>query len=180
MIRKILTAGTGALALLLAISLMPADAAEGWSVIPAPSDDEPFEAASVTNDAGDNLIVWSRNVDGHIQVFAELHPAQGVILAKAMPVYRIDDGAPIDTDDIRARGDAQNAMWGLTNDHSSFWLVWESNKPVVKAADTLHPWFVGQELRLSVMTHDGSMRDMLFPLTGSAAAIQKATGVHVE
>jgi hypothetical protein len=180
MIQKILTAGTGALALLLAISLTPAHAAEGWSVIPAPSDDEPFDAASVTNDAGDNLIVWSRNVEGHVQVFAELHPAKGVTLAKAMPVYRIDDGTPIDTDEIRVRGDSNNAMWGLTNERTSFWLLWDSTSSVVKATDTLHPWLVGQELHLTVMTHDGSMREMLFPLTGSAAAIQKATGVRAE
>lgn len=181
MILKRLVAGIGALALLLAVSLAPALAsAEGWSVIPAPSDDEPFDAASVTNDAGDNLIVWSRNVDGHVQVFAELHPAQGVTLAKAMPVYRIDDGTPIDTDDIRARGDSNNAMWGLTNERTSFWLLLDSTSPVVKATDALHPWLVGQELHLTVMTRDGSMREMLFPLTGSAAAIRKATGVHAE
>jgi hypothetical protein len=181
MIRKIVMAGTGALALLLANSFTPAiAAAEGWSVVPAPSDDEPFDAASVTNDAGDNLIVWSRKVDGHLQVFAELHPAQGVKLAKAMPVYRIDDGAPIDTDEIRARGDSQNAMWGLTNERTSFWLLWESDDHVAKATDALHPWLVGKELHLSVMTNDGSMREMLFPLTGSAAAIGKATGVRAE
>ena len=130
--------------------------------------------------AGDNLIVWSRNVDGHVQVFAELHPAQGVTLAKAMPVYRIDDGTPIDTDEIRARGDSNNAMWGLTNERTSFWLLLDSPSPVVKATDALHPWLVGQELHLTVMTRDGSMREMLFPLTGSAAAIRKATGVHAE
>jgi hypothetical protein len=180
MIRKIVMAGTGALALLLAISLNPVMAAEGWTVVAAPSDDEPFDAASITNEAGDNLIIWSRNVDGHVQVFAELHPAQGVKLAKAMPVYRIDDGASIDTDDIRARGDSQNAMWGLTTERTSFWLLLDSSKPVAMPEDALHAWLVGQELHLSVMTHDGSMREMSFPLAGSAAAIRKATGVRLE
>ena len=181
MILKRLMAGAGALALLLAVSVAPAQAsAEGWSVVPAPSDDEPFDAASVTNEAGDNLIVWSRKVDGHVQVFAELHPAEGVKLAKAMPVYRIDDGAPIDTDEIRARGDAQNAMWALTSERTSFWLLWDSDTEVAKTSDAFHPWFVGRELHLSVMTNDGSMREMLFPLKGSAAAIRKATGVRPE
>ncbi|HWA45387.1 MAG TPA: hypothetical protein VHA10_19350 [Hypericibacter adhaerens] len=182
MIRKLVMAGTGALALLLANSFAPpaVAASEGWSVVPAPSDDEPFDAASVTNEAGDNLIVWSRNVDGHVQVFAELHPAEGIKLAKAMPVYRIDDGNPVDTDEIRIRGDSQNAMWGLTTERTSFWLLLDSTKPVVMPADPLHAWFVGQELHLSVMTHDGSMREMTFPLAGSAAAIRKATGVRTE
>jgi hypothetical protein len=103
-----------------------------------------------------------------------------VKLAKAMPVYRIDDGAPVDTDEIRARGDANNAMWGLTSERSSFWLLWDSDTEVAKATDAFHPWFVGKELHLSVMTNDGSMREMLFPLTGSAAAIRKATGVRAE
>ena len=180
MIRKIVMAGTGAVALLLAASFTPAMAAEGWTVVAAPTDDEPFDAASVTNDAGDNLIVWSRSVDGHVQVFAELHPAEGVTLAKAMPVYRIDDGTPIDTDDIRIKGDSLNAMWGLTTERTSFWLLLDSSKPVVTPSDGLHAWFVGQKLYLTVMTHDGSMREMLFPLTGSAAAIHKATGIRTE
>lgn len=181
MILRKLAAGTGALALLLVLSTLPATAsADGWSVVPAPSADQPFDAASITNTQGDNLIVWSRTADGLLQVFAELHPAEGIKLGRVMPVYKIDDGEIVDTDQIRAKGDLQNALWGLVNERASLWLLWTSDKPVVKRGEALHPWLSGRQLTVSIPVADGSVREMVFPLAGSSAAIRKATGITIE
>ncbi|MFZ5789084.1 MAG: hypothetical protein ACOY3L_00140 [Pseudomonadota bacterium] len=181
MILRKLAAGTGALALLLVLPILQAAAsANSWSVVPAPSADEPFDAASITNTEGDNLIVWSRQADGRLQVFAELHPAEGVKLGRIMPVYKIDGGEAVDTDQIRAKGDLQNALWGLVNERASVWLLWTSDTPVVKRGEALHAWLSGRQLTVSIPVADGSTRQMVFPLAGSSAAIRKVTGITVE
>jgi len=169
-------------ALLLAALLLPAGPARAadWTVAPAPTEDEPFDAAQTVSDDGDSLLVWSRATPDGIQVFAELHPAEGVVFAKIMPVYRVDADEPVDTDTIRFKGEAKNALWGMVREHVTFWLLWQSADPVAKSGDPLHRWLAGRELEVSIPVADGSTRVMRFSLAGSSAAIRKATGVAME
>jgi hypothetical protein len=132
------------------------------------------------SEAGDSLLVWSRSTPDGIQVFAELHPAEGVAFAKIMPVYRVDGDEPVDTDVIRFKGEEKNALWGMVREHVTFWLLWQSADPVAKSGDALHRWLEGRELEVSIPPADGSTRIMRFSLAGSSAAIRKATGVAME
>lgn len=161
------------------LELAPAVAA-AWTVASAPTEEEPFDAAQTLSDAGDSLLVWSRQTEDGIQVFAELHPAEGVAFASIMPVYRVDADEPVDTDIIRFKGEERNALWGLTRERVTFWLLWQSSDPIVKPGDPLHRWLQGQALEISIRLADGSTRVMHFSLEGSSAAIQKATGVAME
>jgi hypothetical protein len=169
-------------ALFLALPLLaPASAgAADWTVAPAPTADEPFDAAQTVSEAGDSLLVWSRPTPDGIQVFAELHPAAGVAFAAVMPVYRVDADEPVDTDIIRFKGEEKNALWGLVRENVTLWLLWQSSDPVARPGDPLHRWIHGQQLEVSIPLADGSTRVMHFSLAGSSAAITKATGVAVE
>jgi hypothetical protein len=174
--------GTGLAAMVLAAVLLAPGATLGaeWTVAPAPTEDEPFDVAQIVSEAGDSLIVWSRPTPDGIQVFAELHPADGVAFAHVMPVYRVDADEPVDTDVIRFKGEEKNALWGMVNDRVSFWLLWQSTDLVAKPGDSLHRWLRGRELVVSIPIADGSTRVMRFSLAGSSVAIRKATGVAVQ
>jgi len=158
---------------------LPGTAAD-WIVAPAPTEDEPFDAARTVSEAGDSLFVWSRATPDGIQVFAELHPAEGVAFAHVMPVYRVDADEPVDTDTIRFKGEEKKALWGLVSERVTLWLLWQSVDAVAKPGDPLHRWIQGRELVVSIPVADGSTRVMRFSLVGSSAAIQKATGVAVQ
>ena len=173
---------TGLAAFALAAALLaplPALGAD-WTVAPAPTEDEPFDAARTVSEAGDSLFVWSRATPDGIQVFAELHPAEGVAFAHVMPVYRVDADEPVDTDTIRFKGEEKKALWGLVSERVTLWLLWQSGEPVAKPGDPLHRWIQGRELVVSIPIADGSTRVMRFSLAGSSAAIRKATGVAVQ
>ncbi len=154
--------------------------AEDWIVAPAPTEDEPFDTAQTRSEGGDSLIVWSRPSAAGLQVFAELHPAEGVAFAGTMPVYRVDEDEPVDTDLIRFKGEENNALWGMAREHVAFWLLWESSEAIVLPGDPLHRWIQGRELEVSITLADGSTRVMRFSLAGSGAAIQQATGVALK
>jgi len=154
--------------------------AEDWIVAPAPTEDEPFDAAQTHSDGGDSLIVWSRPSASGVQVFAELHPAAGIAFAGTMPVYRVDEDEPVDTDVIRFKGEENNALWGMAREHVAFWLLWQSSEAIALPGDPLHRWIQGRELEVSIPLADGSTRVMHFSLVGSGAAIQQATGVALK
>lgn len=179
-IRKTGANGFAALALATALLSAPHARAADWTVGPAPSADEPFDAAQTSSEGGDSLLVWSRPSADGIQVFAELHAAEGVAFAEVMPVYRVDADEPVDTDVIRFKGEEKQALWGLVSDRVTLWLLWESVEAVAKPGDPLHRWTQGRELVVSIPVADGSTRVMRFSLAGSGAAIQKATGVAVQ
>lgn len=168
-----------ALMSLALLAVTPTLAAD-WIVAPAPTEDEPFDAAQTLSDGGDSLLVWSRPSAAGIQVFAELHPAAGVLFAGIMPVYRVDSDEPVDTDLIRFKGEEKNALWGLAREHVAFWLLWQSSEAIAQPGDPLHRWLAGRELTVSIPLADGSTRVMRFSLAGSSTAIQQATGVALQ
>jgi hypothetical protein len=175
-----LGAGLAAIAFAAAIVAPLASLGAEWTVAPAPTEDEPFDAAQITSEAGDILLVWSRPTADGIQVFAELHPADGVAFAHVMPVYRVDADEPVDTDVIRFKGEEKSALWGMVNDRVTFWLLWQSTEAIARPGDPLNSWIRGRELVVSIPVADGSTRIIRFSLAGSSVAIRKATGVAVQ
>jgi hypothetical protein len=165
------------LALLLMLLAVPGQAAE-WTVGPAPSDDPSMSAALVQNEDGHALFLWSRQVDGRIQVFAELHLGRGERFGQSMPSYRIDGGETVDTDTIRQQGEELGALWGHVGPEVAFWMVWTSIHSAVLPSDDFADWFSGREIEFSYIAADGSERKTRFPLTGAAAAVRAAAGLE--
>ena len=173
------------LAVLLAAALvaLPAAspaAAERWRVGPAPSDHADLKAATISNADGQTIYLWTLDGDGADQVFCELHLAEGEAFGDAMPVYRIDDQAAVDTAEIRDAGDDRNALWAHVGENAAFWLI--SILPAQDAAPdaALRPWMDGKELVVSFEDGDGAARTARFSLAGSAEAIRAATGVSTD
>lgn len=166
--------------LLVLLLSLPAAAADGWRVGPAPSDDPELKAARVTNEDGHTLYVWllTRDDSDERQLFGELHLAAGSAFAGTMPVYRIDGAKAVDTAEIRKAGEAQDALWGHVGERVAFWLI--APVPAVAAAHraALEPWLSGQSLAIQFRTADGAEQTTHFTLAGSAAAIRDATGIE--
>lgn len=162
-----------------AMLALPAAAAEGWSVGPAPSDNPELKAATVTNADGHTVYLWLLSGDEahERQLFCEMHLADGTAFAGDMPVYRIDDAAEVDTADIRDAGDARSALWAHVGERVAFWLI--SAMPETGAAPdaALTPWLAGNELAVTFRAADGSEHTTRFTLAGSAEAIRTATGI---
>jgi hypothetical protein len=167
-----------ALPLLLLLLAMPARAGE-WSVGPAPSDDPTMEAAVVLNDAGDALFLWSREGEQRTQVFAELHLGRGEKFAGEMPTYRIDGGAPVDTDQVRREGEILGALWGHVGESAAFWLAWTSIGRTILPSDSFAAWLRGREIAIDYKAADGAQHTARFPLAGIGEAVRKATGLEV-
>lgn len=163
------------IALLLTLLLaLPAHAGD-WTVGPAPSDDPAMTAATVLNDDGHALFLWSRSFDDRHQLFAELHLARGESFSGVMPTYRVDGGDPVDTDTVRQEGESLGAMWGNARDGVAFWLAWTSIQPVILPSDRLADWFKGRELEIAWHGADGTPKATRFPLAGIAEALHRAT-----
>lgn len=169
----------------LAISL-PAGAAtsptsaiaeEGWRVGPAPSDHADLKAASVRSAEGHVLYLWSLIGERADQVFCEIHLVDGEKFGDAMPVYRIDDRAEVDTADIRDAGDAQSALWAHLGSDVAFWLVTIVPSGATESDAALEPWLDGRELVVRYRNADGADQTARFTLAGSADAIRGATGI---
>jgi len=167
-----------ALALLLMVAAAPA-AAEDWFVARAPSDTPDLLAASTVNADGHRLYVWPFQDRERRLVMIELHLADGLALA-AMPRYRIDDGAEVNTDIIRQEGERANAMWGNASGGVAFWKAWSGSEPLVPESHPFRQWYTGDNVAFTLPLADGSERTTVFPLTGAAAAILAATAVGPE
>jgi len=163
--------------LLLALLLIasPAFAAE-WTVGPAPSDDASMKAATVMNEDGHALYLWSREIDHRYQLFVELHLGHAKAFGDKMPTYRIDDGEPIDTDVIRQEGDALGALWGHVGGDTAFWLAWTSIQKTILPSDKFAQWLSGKEIEFTYKGSDGDTLSTRFSLSGAAAAVRSATG----
>jgi len=164
------------LSLLLLVS-MPALAAD-WTVGPAPSDDPAMKAATVLNEQGHALFLWSRQVDQRYQLFAELHLGRGEAFGERMPTYRIDGGEPVDTDVVRQRGEALGALWGHVGGDTAFWLVWTSIQQAILPSDDFARWLGGPPIEFTYQAPDGATKTTGFSLAGAAAAIRGATGLQ--
>lgn len=152
-------------------------AAERWHVGPAPSDHADLKAATISNADGQTIYLWTLDGDSADQVFCELHLADGEAFGDAMPAYRIDDRAAVDTAEIRDAGDERNALWAHVGETVAFWLV--AILPAQDAApdDALRPWMEGKELVVSFEDVDGAAQTARFSLAGSAEAISAATEI---
>jgi hypothetical protein len=148
-----------------------------WTVGPAPSDDPGMLAATIDNDAGARLYVWSRRDAERFQVFIELHPGKEHMFGSEMPRYRIDNGEEIDTEQIRQDGERVNALWGYVAPTATSWLIWTSILDEVLPGDRLYDWFTGSEVAISWRAPDGTSQETRFTLAGARAAILEATGV---
>lgn len=168
-----------AFAATLCLIALPA-LAEDWHVGPAPSDDPDMRAATIRNDDGAVLYLWSLHTGGRFQVFAEIHLAKDQSFGDQMPVYRIDDGAEIDTNEIRHEGDDVGAVWGYVGNTAAFWLVWTSIQDKVLMSDRLHEWFTGRELVIDYTDAAGTAQTSRFALSGSKPAILAATDLKAE
>ena len=162
--------------LALALSLPAAAAAEAWRVGPAPSDHTDLKAATVVNDEGHTLYLWELVDENRSQIYCEMHLAEGMRFADAMPVYRIDDGKPVDTAAIRDAGEALDALWAHVGDTVAFWLLSPIPSRDGAEHDALAPWLNGREVEVSFRTADGVEKTTRFSLEGSAEAIRGATG----
>jgi hypothetical protein len=173
-----------ALAMSLPASAATAPAAamaeEGWRVGPAPSDHADLKAASVRSAEGHVLYLWSLTGERMDQVFCEIHLADGEEFGDAMPVYRIDDRAEIDTAEIRDAGDAQSALWAHVGTDVAFWLVTIVPAGATASDAALEPWLDGRELVVSYRNAGGADQTARFTLAGSADAIRAATGLARE
>ena len=165
------------LALVLFFLAWPALAAD-WIVGPAPSDDPAMMAATVMNEDGHALFLWGREGDQRYQLFAELHLARGEDFGETMPTYRIDGGAPVDTEVIRQEGEALGALWGHVGEDTAFWLAWTSIQNSILPSDNFARWFAGKEIEISYAGPDGTVRTVRFSLAGAAVAIHGATGLE--
>ena len=162
-------------ALLLVAS--PALAAD-WIVGPAPSDDPSMMAATVTNDDGHALYLWSRHIDSRYQLFAELHLGRGETFGDTMPTYRIDGGDLVDTDVVRQQGESLGALWGHVGGDTAFWLAWTSIQQTILPSDRFAQWLTGKEIEFSYESPDGTGKTTRFTLAGAAAAVRGATGLQ--
>lgn len=153
-------------------------ASDAWRLGPAPSDNPELMAASVSNDEGHTIYFWTLVGDTAHQVFCELHLAEGQRFGAAMPVYRIDDRAAVDTGAIREAGEARNALWGHVGESAAFWLI--STLPVQDAVvdAALAPWLDGREVVVTYRGADGAEQTTRFTLAGSDAAIRNAIGLQ--
>jgi len=163
--------------LLLALFFIasPVFAAE-WTVGPAPSDDPSMRAATVMNEDGHALYLWSREIDNRYQLFAELHLGRGQAFGQRMPTYRIDGGEAIDTDVVRQEGDALGSLWGHVGGDTAFWLAWTSIQKSILPSDKFAQWLTGREIEFTYQGHDGNTLSTRFSLAGAAAAVRSATG----
>jgi hypothetical protein len=166
------------LASLLALLVSPALAAE-WSVGPAPSDDPAMTAASVANEDGHLLFLWSREVDQRYQVFAELHLGHAETFGSRMPAYRIDGGEIVDTETVRQQGEDLGALWGHVSGQAAFWMVWTSIHKSILPSDAFAAWFTGKEIDVIYTAADGTEKTTRFSLAGTADAVRGATGLEV-
>jgi len=164
------------LALVLFLIASPAFAAD-WSVGPAPSDDPTMKAATVMNEDGHALYLWSRAGDHRYQLFAELHLGRGERFGEKMPTYRIDGGEPVDTDVVRQQGDALGALWGNVGTDTAFWQAWTSIQQSILPTDDVARWFSGKQIEFTYQAPDGSHRTTRFSLAGAAGAVHGATGL---
>lgn len=169
------------LAALIALPGMAA-AAGTWTVGPAPSDNPDLEAASVTNADGHTVYVWLLTSDAAraSQLFCELHLAEGTEFAGIMPIYRIDDAAVVDTAEIRAAGEAQDALWGHVGERVAFWLIAPVPSDVPAHQGALRSWLDGEALTVTFRTAGGIEQTTRFSLTGSRQAISGATGIALD
>jgi hypothetical protein len=161
---------------ILCLSTAPGRAGD-WSIAPAPSGDGASKAAVTTDPDGHKLYIWAKHLTDRSVVFAELHLEDGNEFAGRMPVYRIDDGQPIDTELVRREGEKQGSLWGFVAGKACFWLIWSSNQQTVEADDHLAKWMNGKVLKVHYLALDGSQKDIEFSLDGSRSAIEQATGL---
>ena len=153
----------------------PAFAAE-WTVGPAPSDDPSMKAATVMNEDGHTLYLWSREIDHRFQLFAELHLGHGQAFGERMPTYRIDGGEAIDTEVVRQEGDSLGALWGHVGGDTALWLAWTSIQKSILPSDKFAQWLTGREIEFTYEGRDGDTLRTRFSLAGAAAAVRSATG----
>ncbi len=171
-----LAIGAAAVAILRADG--PAQPETGaWEVVPAPTDGPPFPAASVFNEDGYRLYLWSRSDERGRQVFAELHPPADVTFAGTMPVWRIDDEPMIDSDDIRLAGESQGLLWGFASERVAIWMIWLGEGDIPES-DPAYDWFHGETIALTIILAGGEERTVAFPLTGARAAIEEAVEIR--
>jgi hypothetical protein len=163
-----------ALALLLASSAVAAD----WTVGPAPSDDPAMAAATVMNEDGHTLFLWSRKADDRYQLFVEFRLGRGEAFGERMPTYRIDDGESVDTEVVRQEGEAFGSLWGNVAGDTAFWLAWTSIQDTILATDKFAAWLTGAEIAITYEGADGASRTTRFSLSGVAAAVHGATGLQ--
>ena len=163
--------------ILLLLSWSPALAAD-WTVGPAPSDDPGMTAAAVRNDEGHVLFLWGREADHRYQVFAELHLRRGESFGAAMPRYRINGGATVETDTVRQQGEELGALWGHVGRQAAFWMVWTSIQKTILPSDAFAAWLTGKEIEITYTAADGADRAIRFPLVGAADAVRAATGLE--
>lgn len=149
-----------------------------WSVGPAPSDDPAMAAATVLNDDGHALFLWSRAFDERHQLFAELHLGRGEKFAGDMPSYRIDGGATVDADAIRQEGESLGALFGHVGEDTAFWLAWTSIQATILPSDAVAAWFRGRELEIEYRAADGTLKATRFSLAGCAEAVEQATSLQ--
>jgi hypothetical protein len=166
-----------ALVLIPFLLASPALAAD-WIVGPAPSDDPAMTAATVMNEDGHTLFLWSREADHRYQLFVELHLARGETFGEKMPTYRIDGGEPVDTEVVRQEGEAFGSLWGHVAGDTAFWLAWTSIQNAILPSDRFAQWLQGKEIEVTYEGADGTSRMTRFPLAGAAVALHGATGLE--
>ena len=164
------------LSLVLFLLVSPACAAD-WTVGPAPSDDPAMTAATVMNDDGHALFLWSREGDHRYQLFVELHLGRGEAFGEKMPTYRIDGGEAVDTEVVRQEGEALGALWGHVRGDTAFWLAWTSIQKAILPSDRFAQWLTGKEIEFSYEGPDGTSKTTRFSLAGAAGAVHGATGL---
>jgi hypothetical protein len=159
---------------LLASPTLAAD----WIVGPAPSDDPAMTAATVMNEDGHTLFLWSREADHRYQLFVELHLGRGETFGEKMPTYRIDGGEAVDTEVVRQEGEAFGSLWGHVAGDTAFWLAWTSIQNAILPSDRFAQWLQGKEIEVTYEGADGTSRTTRFPLAGAAVALHGATGLE--
>jgi hypothetical protein len=152
--------------------------ADEWVVGTAPGSNA--KAAETTNVDGHQLFIWAKHLEDRSLIFAELQLRDGDGFGGRMPVYRINDGKPIDTELIRREGEKQGSLWGFVAGPSCFWLIWSSNRQTVEPGDHLAQWMNGTTLKVNYQGTDGSQRSTRFNLDGARAAIEQATEVALQ
>lgn len=166
-----------AIALVLFLLASPISAAD-WTVGPAPSDDPAMAAATVMNEDGHTLFLWSRRADDRYQLFVEFHLGLGETFGEKMPTYRVDGGDIVDTEIIRQQGEAFGSLWGHVAGDTAFWLAWTSIQNTILPSDRFAQWLAGGEIELTYEDPEGTSKTTRFPLGGVAAAVHGATGLE--